>query len=192
MTLFASAPVPEIALPMVASRPPVTFFNAKTVTGVIRVQPLLTPDPGSYQPKVLALIKSAKKTFYMQTQYIHTSDKAEDAPHMELIQAIVDLVNGNVDVKLITSEYQTKEWIEKLKDAGLDATNHLRIQAHVHNKGIVVDSKVVMVSSQNWSPEGTLRNRDAGMIIYNEEAAQYFEQIFLHDWAHLAAKKTAD
>ena len=45
-----------------------------------------------------------------------------------------------------------------------------------------------MVSSQNWSADGTLRNRDAGLIIYDRpEAAHYFSQIFLHDWAHLAS-----
>jgi phosphatidylserine/phosphatidylglycerophosphate/cardiolipin synthase-like enzyme len=88
-----------------------------------------------------------------------------------------------------SSQFQTQDWIEKLKDAGLETTDHLRIQANVHNKGITVDSEVAMVSSQNWSPEGTLRNRDAGIIIYNTEAAAYFEQIFLHDWAYLASAK---
>ena len=35
----------------------------------------------------------------------------------------------------------------------------------MHNKGIVVDSKTVLVSSQNWSSAGVLQNRDAGVII---------------------------
>ena len=68
----------------------------------------------------------------------------------------------------------------------------LRRQPKVHNKGIVVDSHVVMVSSQNWSADGTLRNRDAGLIIFNPEAAAYFEEIFLHDWDNLASPVAAD
>jgi phosphatidylserine/phosphatidylglycerophosphate/cardiolipin synthase-like enzyme len=63
----------------------------------------------------------------------------------------------------------------------------LRRQANVHNKEIVVDGKVVLVSSQNWSADGTLRNRDAGLIIHSADAAAYFEQIFLHDWRYLAS-----
>jgi phosphatidylserine/phosphatidylglycerophosphate/cardiolipin synthase-like enzyme len=47
----------------------------------------------------------------------------------------------------------------------------------------------VLVSSQNWSADGTLHNRDAGVIIYHQDAAQYFQQVFLHDWEHLAAAK---
>jgi phosphatidylserine/phosphatidylglycerophosphate/cardiolipin synthase-like enzyme len=45
------------------------------------------------------------------------------------------------------------------------------------------------VSSQNWSTDGTLYNRDAGVIIYDASAAQYFQQIFLHDWEHLARRQ---
>jgi hypothetical protein len=47
----------------------------------------------------------------------------------------------------------------------------------------------VLVSSQTWSTDGTLYNRDAGVIIDNEAAAKYFQQIFMHDWQHLAVQK---
>ena len=109
--------------------------------------------------------------------------------HMALIAAVADLINAGVDVRLITSEFQDHMWIERLQDAGVDAVEHLRIQPHVHNKGIVVDSQIVVVSSQNWSALGTGDNRDAGLIIYNAEAARYFEEIFLHDWVNMAAAK---
>jgi hypothetical protein len=173
-----------------AARTPQTFFAPHTVTGTITVKPLLTPD--DYRKPILALIKSAKQRFYMQTQYIHTIAPAQDTgnpTHMELIGAIVDLIKAGVDVRLITSEYQDHMWIERLQDAGVDAVEHLRIQLHAHNKGIIVDSQVVVVSSQNWSSLGTGQNRDAGLIISNAEAAQYFERIFLHDWVNMAAAK---
>jgi phosphatidylserine/phosphatidylglycerophosphate/cardiolipin synthase-like enzyme len=47
----------------------------------------------------------------------------------------------------------------------------------------------VLVSSQNWSTDGTLYNRDAVVILYHPQAARYFQQIFLHDWQHLATNK---
>ncbi len=182
-------PAPE-ALIQITARTPKTFFPAKTVTDTIKVKPLLTPD--DYRKPILDLIKSAKQRFYMQTQYIHTILPAQDKgnpTHMELIAAVADLINADVDVRLITSEFQDKMWIERLQDAGIDAVEHLRIQPHVHNKGMVVDSQTVVVSSQNWSPMGTGDNRDAGLIIYNADAARYFEQIFLHDWVNMAATK---
>jgi hypothetical protein len=178
------------ALAAIAAHTPKTFFPAHTVTGTIKVKPLLTPD--DYRKPILELIKGAKQRFYMQTQYIHTVPAAQDKgnpTHMALITAVADLINAGVDVRLITSEFENQMWIEQLQDAGVDAVEHLRIQPHVHNKGIAVDSQIVVVSSQNWSGLGTGDNRDAGLIIYNAEAARYFEEIFLHDWVNMAAAK---
>jgi phosphatidylserine/phosphatidylglycerophosphate/cardiolipin synthase-like enzyme len=49
----------------------------------------------------------------------------------------------------------------------------------------VIDSKIVVVSSQNFSPAGVQTNRDAGVIIESPQIAQYFEPIFLSDWNKL-------
>lgn len=122
----------------------------------------------------------------MQTQYIHPSDKAEDQRFVDLINAVAQLQHDGVDVRLILSQWQTQGgWLDKLQAAGIDLAM-VRIQVGVHNKGLVVDSQIVMLSSQNWSGDGVLRNRDASLIVFDEEAAQYYETIFLHDWVHMA------
>ncbi len=185
----AFPPPHEQAVPpavLVTARMPRRLFPPTTIAGRMRIQPLLSPD--NYQPHVLALIRSARQKFYMQTQYIHPSGRAGDEDHDALIAAVGQLVRDGIDVRLICSEFETPEWVEKLVDAGLDPAV-LRIQAKVHNKGILVDGQVAMVSSQNWSADGTLRNRDAGLIIRDPRAAAYFEQIFLHDWNNLASAR---
>ncbi|MBV8850445.1 MAG: hypothetical protein JOZ16_12775 [Methylobacteriaceae bacterium] len=186
--VFADQPeVPALALAV--PRQPRKFFTPKTLTGNIKIQPLLTPD--NYKENVKPLIESARQKFFMQTQYIHPSGRDGDEEHDALIAAVKALVDANIDVRLITSEFQTDDWVEKVVDAGIPA-EVLRRQPKVHNKGVVVDSQTVMVSSQNWSADGTLRNRDAGLIIFNAEAAAYFEGIFLHDWDNLASPTAAD
>ncbi len=92
-------------------------------------------------------------------------------------------------MKIIMSRSEKVGYLEQLQSMGLDVVNNVRIQANVHNKGIIVDGQTVLVSSQNWSPDGTLYNRDAGVIIDNEAVARYFQQIFMHDWQHLAVQK---
>jgi phosphatidylserine/phosphatidylglycerophosphate/cardiolipin synthase-like enzyme len=169
---------------------PVTFENLD-----LTIQPLLTPDPGQhttlYVDHVLALINSATRSLYMQTQYIQPSDIPEDKDFQLLIQAFSDAHKRGVDVRLITSQYENvPQWIEKLKAFDLDQV--LRIQERVHNKGMVVDSTTVMVSSMNWSPNGILRNRDAGVIIRHAGIAAYFESIFLSDWVGNATEKIVD
>ena len=83
------------------------------------------------------------------------------------------------------------KYLEKLQAVGFDL-NQVRIQQGVHNKGIVRDGTAVLISSQNWSADGVLRNRDAGVIIENADIAQYFQQIFMHDWTHLARQQALD
>jgi phosphatidylserine/phosphatidylglycerophosphate/cardiolipin synthase-like enzyme len=68
------------------------------------------------------------------------------------------------------------------KDAGVDLTANISLQPNVHNKGFVIDSSAVVVSSQNFSPDGIQFNRDAGVIIESAPIAQYFENVFLADW----------
>ena len=91
-----------------------------------------------------------------------------------------------VDVKLIESSDYGEAWAEKMKDAGVDPTANISLQPNVHNKGFVIDSRVVVVSSQNFSPDGIQFNRDAGVIIESAPIAQYFENVFLADWNNKA------
>ena len=169
------------------------FFPTATVSGVIKIAPLLTPDPGVYAGAVKDLIASATQTLYMQFQYIEPPKAGVTTaqPFLDLINAVIDRQQHGVDVKIIMSEFETAGYLEQLQAMGLDVVSNVKIQKNVHNKGIVVDGATVLVSSQNWSADGTLRNRDAGVIIYHQDAAQYFQQVFLHDWAHLAAAKAA-
>jgi len=51
-----------------------------------------------------------------------------------------------------------------------------------HNKGIIVDGKIVLISSINWSETSVRRNREAGIIVYCEEIAQYYVDVFNWDW----------
>ncbi len=52
----------------------------------------------------------------------------------------------------------------------------------IHNKGMVVDRRRVLVSSVNWSPTGVYGNREAGIIIDSPEAGAFFNASFNEDW----------
>lgn len=157
----------------------------------VTIQPLLTPDSGAgnYASNILKLIESADTKLYLQTQYIHPPNPGSDAGFQALIDAVKAKMDKKLDIRIILSEYEASGgWLEKLQAAGLDMSK-VRIQNGVHNKGFVIDSKVVALGSQNWSGDGVLRNRDASLIMYHGGAAQYFEKIFLHDWTALAKQK---
>jgi len=165
------------------------FAAPMTVSEQMTITPLLTPDTGVYQKAVLDLINSVQQSLYIQLQYIHPTNDATKAKFTELIDAVAAKINAKKDVRIILSEFQVlKGGLDALQAAGVDLS-HVKIQNNVHNKGFVFDHKIVVVSSMNWSGEGVLSNRDAGVIIENATAAQYYEKIFLDDWANHAQQK---
>jgi phosphatidylserine/phosphatidylglycerophosphate/cardiolipin synthase-like enzyme len=71
-----------------------------------------------------------------------------------------------------------------MKTQGVDLITNIRRHPSVHNKGVIVVSKIAVVSSQNFSPAGVKENRDGGLILESAEIAQYFEQVFRFDCDH--------
>jgi hypothetical protein len=189
----ALAPSPEA--PLANTTVPAKYFKPFQITAAtVKIQPVLTPDAGAgnYVQNFLALIKSATKKLYVQTQYLHPPNSGTYPGLTSIIEALKDRISKGVDVRLIFSQFEaTGGWLEKLQQAGIDASKFVKIQSGVHNKGFVVDSKVVALGSQNWSGDGVERNRDASLIVFHEGAAKYFEEIFLHDWTTLAKTKLA-
>jgi phosphatidylserine/phosphatidylglycerophosphate/cardiolipin synthase-like enzyme len=172
--------------PADAARKAAVPFAPQVFKGItVTITPLLTPDPGAppsageYLTKMTALIQSAKKSLYVQLQYIEAATAAD---YQSLLQTIADRVTAGVDVRLIEDRENGEKWAEKMKQTGVDLTANIALQSSVHNKGFVIDSSTVVVSSQNFSPEGVRQNRDAGVIIESPAVAQYFEQVFLADW----------
>jgi phosphatidylserine/phosphatidylglycerophosphate/cardiolipin synthase-like enzyme len=151
------------------------------------ITPLLTPDElangqKQYLTNIMNLINGATKSIYIQLQYIESSSGKGDF-YEQLLKAIAAKIAANVDVKLIESRNYGVKWAEKMKAVGVDLTANIAVQYDVHNKGFVIDSKTVVVSSQNFSPAGVHDNRDAGVIIENPDIAQYFEGVFLSDFS---------
>lgn len=192
--LHAANLSPALKPPSNPTTPPTTMGNftfvaPEFITEPVRITPLLTPDPGVYQTAILNLINSVKTSLYIQLQYIHPSSDPANAKFTELIDAVAAKISAGVDVRIILSEFQTmKGGLDALQAAGISLKN-VKIQNNVHNKGFVFDHKVVVVSSMNWSGEGVLSNRDAGVIIENATAAQYYENVFLDDWTNHAAQQ---
>jgi hypothetical protein len=168
------------------ANPPSLLGKHQVFTNVpVTLQPLLTPDPGKpnvtpmYETQIIDLIDSGNRSIFVQLQYI-SFPKTRGGDITNIVQALGNAVKRGVDVRIIVSEFQKGINTEHLADFGLET--NLKIMQGVHNKGIVVDTNKVLVSSQNWSEQGVSVNRDAGLIIDNADIATFFEKIFMDDW----------
>ncbi len=175
---------PPPASPPPAAKNPVA---AKTFPNIgLAITPLLTPDKlpngqPQYLTKIMDLIEQAQTSVCIQLQYIESS-MGDGSFYEQLLQAIAGRIAQGKDVKLIESARWGLKWAEKMKSEGVDLTANIRLQPDVHNKGFVIDSSTVVVSSQNFSPAGVHDNRDAGVILEHAEIAKYFQAVFLSDW----------
>jgi hypothetical protein len=181
-TVFPDVFVPLEAVVAAAALPPEPVAPKRLPSGgaSYQVQPVLTPD--NYRQRVSALLEGAQRSIYMQLAYINYSDAAGDATFTDLLNVVKKKIDqAGVDVRIIVDSRNGAGGVAALVEHGFKQTV-FRQQTNIHNKGIVVDGEAVLVSSANWSSDGILRNRDAGLIIANAEVAGYYQQVFLDDW----------
>ena len=158
-----------------------TFTQDRPLT----VQPILTPD--NYTDIVLALLrKRPAKRLYFQNQSLNPI-KSPNPEFEELMQLLADYSQDeSLDVRLIFRNIgPVRKKLESLQAAGFNMSR-VRMQAGCHTKGIVIDSKTVLLGSHNFTNEGVLVNRDASLLIHNDDIAQYYERVFLHDWERMS------
>jgi phosphatidylserine/phosphatidylglycerophosphate/cardiolipin synthase-like enzyme len=89
-----------------------TFFAPQTFSGTMKVQPVLTPD--NYVDVILPLILGAKKSFWMQTQYINppksfATDGKKPLANRNILERLIDALANiqakHVDVKIILGQH---------------------------------------------------------------------------------------
>jgi len=167
---------------------PPSYRAPLVVNRRIKVQPLLTPD--NYGDHVVTLIQSANHTLYFQNQSLGVAKKGDNGPVFEkLLQALLEKQqDSNVDVRIIFRRFgDPRKNLTLLKDFGFDTSQtRIRVQTNCHTKGIIVDGEKVLIGSQNWTNSGTAFNRDASLIFFDPEIAQYFQDRFLYDWNRVA------
>jgi hypothetical protein len=151
----------------------------------LTVQPILTPD--NYVDIVQKLLnEKPKKSLYFQNQSLNPV-KAPTREFEEMMGRLIDYSNDpDLDVRLIFRNIgPVRKKLESLKAVGFNM-KCIRMQAGCHTKGIIVDSKTVLLGSHNFTNQGVQVNRDASLLIQNSAIARYYERIFLHDWERLA------
>lgn len=149
----------------------------------VKVLPILSPD--NYVSRMRKLLQSAKKSLYIQMPYITWSDAPENEVFRELILLIAEKSQELEDVRIILGKSDAQVRIPMLVEQGMRA-ECIRTQSSLHNKGFIADGARVIVSSHNWSADGVLRNRDAGVIVHDAEVAGYYAKVFLWDWENRA------
>lgn len=139
------------------------------------VQSYFSPDDGTASA-LTDLIEDAQESVYFMA-YSFTSD--------EIAQAMLDRARAGVTVAGVFDESQVKSnrggEYENLRSGGLD----VRLDGNpdrMHHKVIIIDGRIVITGSYNFSASAEERNDENTLIIHSPEmAAQYlveFERVY--------------
>jgi len=163
-------------------------FESITIKGNFSATPVLSPDT-SYRA-ICDMIDSAEESIYIEQLYIYKDWKNQISPFVE---RLVNKSLQGVDIKIILNYnpfYEatndkcnlTQQFFEENNVEVKFVYTNWSYFTNVHNKGMIVDNKSVLIASINWNENSVTRNREAGIIIENEEVAGYYAQVFFYDW----------
>ncbi|HKW43595.1 MAG TPA: phospholipase D-like domain-containing protein [Thermoplasmata archaeon] len=161
-----------------------------------RAQLVIAPDTALDPEGLLGLIASAQDHLWIEVFYL---DEAwGDHPNPFLDAAFAAARRGVTVRILLDGSWSSVGDDSSGNDAIADRLNrrarnetlpfearllepHGRIE-RLHNKGLVVDGRAVLVSSMNWAHGSATENREIGVILHDPDVAAIFEAAFLADW----------
>ncbi|MEI6971645.1 MAG: phospholipase D-like domain-containing protein [bacterium] len=146
---------------------------------------------GKYFDAVHMSFREAVNSIHVAMYEIRLNPDRKSGPHYRLLQDLVAAQKRGVKVKvyLDRSESTDQDRGEKivhdanslaygiLKDAGVDVSYVVQTQ-RLHAKLIVIDERMVVESSANWSFSAMTENAESGTIIVSQQyAAQKLQWI---------------
>ena len=175
-------------------------FTPEYFEGAV-VTPVISPDTSDL---VREMISGAEDSVDIEQAYIKNWSSGEN-PWLE---EAIDAARRGAEVRIILDSYYYNIEGENDNDEmaayinSVASSESLPLEARlisldsgylekVHNKGVIVDGRSVLVSSINWNENSPSYNREAGLIIEHPGAAGYFMEVFDSDWDSSAPWKAS-
>ncbi len=154
-------------------------------------------SPDNSKQGLLALLNNAKKS--IDLELLSLSSTWGQSPNSPLINAIIDAANRGVRVRVLLNDdavfdhgknpekrknvisakllnQASKNIIARIADLkamGVDC---------IHNKGMLIDGNITLVSSINWNQNSIENNREVGVVLTGKQIYNHYEAIFQSDW----------
>jgi cardiolipin synthase len=161
------------------------------------VIPVLAPDTGYL---IEDMISGAAESIDIEQAYITNQSDGSLNPFLE---AAVEAAERGVRVRIlldssyfnIEEDYDNDEMVRTINNLADDRQLPLAARCadlegnnleKIHNKGVIIDRRSVLVSSINWNTNSPQFNREAGVIIVHPDVGAYFTGVFEDDWNRAA------
>jgi len=118
-------------------------------------------------------IRNAKKTIVGAIYALTNKD---------IVEALIDKADNNVQIRLKIDKNQaefsyTKFLIKKMQNAGIQIILiAMKKNDHMHNKFAIIDNKIVITGSFNWTRNASEDNYENIILIKSETIAEKFTE----------------
>lgn len=157
---------------------------------------IIGPDNALDRDRILGLLASARERIWIEAFYAEDPWPSGPSP---FLAAAFDAARRGVSVRILLdqspwtstdpesgNEALVTALLERARAAGLDMDARLHPDVasieRIHNKGVIVDGRAVLVSSLNWAYVSATQDREIGVIFEDSESAARFEASFAADW----------
>ncbi len=166
-------------------------FDSLNLKESMTLTPIVTPD--NALDVCAAWIDRANDSIDLQNQYITQFDDNQpwSADPSPIVQSLVAAHSRGVILRVQINEDSDSDDITTyfmslgipIRWMGNSASNpDGEWISDTHNKLLIIDEEVVIVSSINFSENAFTNNREAGIVIQNTAVAAYYKSIFDSDW----------
>jgi phosphatidylserine/phosphatidylglycerophosphate/cardiolipin synthase-like enzyme len=166
-------------------------FDALNIKEKMTLSPMFTPDNALDFHKWW--IDRANDTIKIQNQYItqFDDDVSWSNDPSPLVRSLIDAKKRGVSIRVQVNEdsdsddvtaYFLSKGIE-VRWMGNSQSSTDGWLSDTHNKLVIVDSNITLLSSINFGENAFTNNREAGMVIRSSNVSDYYASIFQADWA---------
>jgi phosphatidylserine/phosphatidylglycerophosphate/cardiolipin synthase-like enzyme len=145
--------------------------NPKISIEDTRIEIYFSPDDGVAVP-VLEILNNAEESIYFMA-FSFTTDEFGEAIRTQAENGLT--VAGVMEEQQVKSNLGTE--YDPFKQAGLDVFID-GIEGQMHHKTMIIDERIVITGSYNFSRSAETRNDENLIVIYNEEITDFFLQEF--------------
>ena len=166
------------------------------------VQRVTSPDTSL--SGLVGLVNSARTSLDIEQM---TFDKAwgNQGGQSPLFDAVVAAVKRGVKVRVLLNDESVFDHpghpAKRNNEETVTALNQLGQQVsamicnrkamgvdYIHNKGVLVDGELTLISSINWDQNSVTNNREAAVIITSPAVFSHYEALFEKDWQASSGK----
>jgi phosphatidylserine/phosphatidylglycerophosphate/cardiolipin synthase-like enzyme len=144
-------------------------------------QALMLADRG-YFPEASALLEAANSSIHVVMYSLNYYADYPDSNANLLVEKLEAASKSGLDVRVLVDEEATdRPLVTLLKERGINAKFDSK-ETRTHAKLIIIDSKIIIIGSTNWSYSALDQNHEASVAINSPPLAEQFEAYFEKIW----------